>query len=152
RIADCGLWEWIGLRIAEPLPQSAVNPQSPFRNQSAIRDPQFAMPDFSVIPSIDALRQRPAVRALEARLGADATLDALRTAGASGRGAMARGDDAIATADAATARIEDDAAAALHDTFRPSLQPVINATGVVIHTNLGRAPLADAAIDRVAAV
>ena len=30
---------------------------------------------------------------------------------------------------------------------RPSLRPVINATGVVLHTNLGRAPLARAAID-----
>ncbi len=29
--------------------------------------------------------------------------------------------------------------------FQPSLQPVINATGVIIHTNLGRAPLSDAA-------
>ncbi len=32
---------------------------------------------------------------------------------------------------------------------RPSLRPVINATGVVLHTNLGRAPLADAAIDAI---
>jgi L-seryl-tRNA(Ser) seleniumtransferase len=31
----------------------------------------------------------------------------------------------------------------------PSLRRVINATGVIAHTNLGRAPLADAAIDRV---
>ena len=29
--------------------------------------------------------------------------------------------------------------------YRPTLTPVINATGVVLHTNLGRAPLADAA-------
>ncbi len=44
------------------------------------------------------------------------------------------------------------AAAHLEHAFRPSLQPVINATGVVVHTNLGRAPLAEAAIARVAEV
>ena len=33
--------------------------------------------------------------------------------------------------------------------MRPSLRPVINATGVVLHTNLGRARLAEAAIDAV---
>jgi L-seryl-tRNA(Ser) seleniumtransferase len=32
---------------------------------------------------------------------------------------------------------------------RPSLRRVLNATGVVVHTNLGRAPLADAALTRV---
>jgi len=110
------------------------------------------MPDFTVIPSIDALRQRPAVRALEAEFGADATIGALRAAAASVRGAIESGDAAVTTADAATTRIEGDAAAALRDVFRPSLQPVINATGVVIHTNLGRAPLSEAAIDHVAAV
>jgi L-seryl-tRNA(Ser) seleniumtransferase len=35
---------------------------------------------------------------------------------------------------------------------RPSLRPVINATGVVLHTNLGRAPLARAALDAIEAV
>jgi L-seryl-tRNA(Ser) seleniumtransferase len=32
---------------------------------------------------------------------------------------------------------------------RPSLRPVINATGVVLHTNLGRAPLASAALQAI---
>ena len=32
---------------------------------------------------------------------------------------------------------------------RPALRRVLNATGVLIHTNLGRAPLADAALERV---
>jgi L-seryl-tRNA(Ser) seleniumtransferase len=36
--------------------------------------------------------------------------------------------------------------------LRPSLQPVVNATGVVLHTNLGRAPLAERALARIADV
>lgn len=35
---------------------------------------------------------------------------------------------------------------------RPTLRPVINATGVIIHTNLGRAPLSAAAIQAIRAV
>jgi L-seryl-tRNA(Ser) seleniumtransferase len=35
---------------------------------------------------------------------------------------------------------------------RPALRRVLNATGVIVHTNLGRAPLAGAALERVAAV
>jgi L-seryl-tRNA(Ser) seleniumtransferase len=42
-----------------------------------------------------------------------------------------------------------DAAAAALPTGASSLRPVINATGVVVHTNLGRAPLSRAAIDAV---
>ena len=42
------------------------------------------------------------------------------------------------------------AAAALQETAR--LRSVINATGVVLHTNLGRAPLATAALDHARAV
>ncbi len=36
--------------------------------------------------------------------------------------------------------------------LRPSLRPVINATGVIIHTNLGRAPLSDETIEAMASV
>src|SRR5271167_3123233 len=103
------------------------------------------MPDFRTIPSIERLRQRPAVRALEAQFGAEATMDALRAAAAEARAAIAAGDAALSTEPAVAVRLEAAAAARLGDAFRPSLEPVINATGVIIHTNLGRAPLAASA-------
>ena len=110
------------------------------------------MTEFRFIPSIEQLRQRPAARALEAEFGADATVDALRAAAADLRAAIAGGHGACATEAAAATRIEAAADARLREAFRPSLQPVINATGVVIHTNLGRAPLAAPAIERIAEV
>src|SRR4051794_4700064 len=48
-----------------------------------------------------------------------------------------------------------DLGARLHEELealrRPSLRRVLNATGVIVHTNLGRAPLADAALEQVVA-
>jgi L-seryl-tRNA(Ser) seleniumtransferase len=110
------------------------------------------MPDFRVIPSIERLRQLAQVRALEARFGAEATVVALRGAAAVVRSAIAGGDGSLSTDSLVTARIASTAEAELSRVFRPSLEPVINATGVVIHTNLGRAPLADRATERVALV
>ena len=107
------------------------------------------MSDFRLIPSIERLRQRPAVRALEARFGAEATIDALRAAAAEARSAIAGGDAALMTEAAVVVRLEAAATLRLSAVFRPSLEAVINATGVIIHTNLGRAPLAASAVDRV---
>jgi L-seryl-tRNA(Ser) seleniumtransferase len=101
------------------------------------------------IPSIDRLRQRSRVRALEKRHGADPTLDALRTEASRLRERLASADSAIMTPDEAARAIEDAAARRLASSQRPTLHPVINATGVIIHTNLGRAPLSRAAAARV---
>jgi L-seryl-tRNA(Ser) seleniumtransferase len=110
------------------------------------------MPDFRSIPSIELLRQRPAVRMLEARFGAGATVDALRAAAADARSAIAGGDTTWTSEATVVARLEAAAASRLDDMFRPSLQAVINATGIILHTNLGRAPLAASAIARVAEI
>src|SRR5437870_3155629 len=110
------------------------------------------MSDFRLIPSIEQLRQRPAVRALEARFGVEATVSALRAAAADVRGAIAGGDAALSTEPSVVAWMEASAGSRLGDAFRPSLEPVINASGVILHTNLGRAPLAAPAIDRVAGI
>jgi L-seryl-tRNA(Ser) seleniumtransferase len=110
------------------------------------------MPDFRVIPSIDELRRRPAVHALEAKFGATATIDALRSAAGDVRRAITQGDANLTDEPAAIARIEAAAAQLLDSAFVHSLEPVINASGVIIHTNLGRAPLAASAIERVATI
>ena len=57
--------------------------------------------------------------------------------------------EAAAADDAVYARRVADRLARLE---RSSLVPVVNATGVVLHTNLGRAPLADAAVEAMARV
>jgi len=101
-----------------------------------------------VIPSIEALRQRTGVRALESRHGSQATVDALRAGAEALRVRIAAGENIQQPADL----IEDFARSMLGDQARGSLRPVINATGVVIHTNLGRAPIAEAAIERMTAI
>jgi L-seryl-tRNA(Ser) seleniumtransferase len=109
-----------------------------------------------IIPSVEQIRQRPDVRAIEAEYGRDAVLDAIRDEAARLRDALAPGQAAPAslpdTPDAAAAWIAGALPARLAHDWTASLRPVINATGVILHTNLGRAPLADAALARVTAV
>jgi len=110
------------------------------------------MPDYRVIPSIEELRQRPAIAALVPVYGHDAVVGALREATGVLRAALSDGPPGGFSADAAAARIEGDAVRWLAAAYQPSLRRVFNATGVIVHTNLGRAPLADAALDRVRAL
>jgi L-seryl-tRNA(Ser) seleniumtransferase len=107
-----------------------------------------------VIPSIEQLRQREAVRALEREYGRGAVVESLRAAAETLRQQLARGasEAAVRDADEAAAWLERAAGQRLARLLRPSLQPVINATGVIVHTNLGRAPLAARAAARVAAL
>ncbi len=109
------------------------------------------MPDFRVIPSIDQLRQRPASGALLLQFGEAAGMAALRAAAERLRAHIAGGGE-VATSEAAAAWIESDARRQLDHHFRPSLRRVLNATGVIVHTNLGRAPLPPAALERIAAI
>jgi L-seryl-tRNA(Ser) seleniumtransferase len=97
------------------------------------------------LPAVHALLTLPAVEALCERAPRAVVADAAREALAAARSAPgdAPRDDA-GWADAVQS--------ALAARLRPSLRPVLNATGVVLHTNLGRAPLADAALDAVRAV
>jgi L-seryl-tRNA(Ser) seleniumtransferase len=98
------------------------------------------------IPSLERLRQRPAFQLLEAAFGRSAVIDALRAETAVLRARLAAAQPVADIPSwlerAVTARLEAERT--------PSLVPVINATGVIVHTNLGRAPLARPAAARVA--
>jgi L-seryl-tRNA(Ser) seleniumtransferase len=110
------------------------------------------MSHLRVIPAIEQLRQRDAMRALETRYGRTALLDALRAETAALRERLASGHIAAVAVEEAIHEIEIGAEARLRAAMRPSLVRVINATGVIVHTNLGRAPLSEAALARVSAV
>lgn len=94
------------------------------------------------LPSVNALLALRDVESLLAGAPRAAVVGAVRAVLESARSGeqVPNGDDGWARA------IE----AALAQAVRPSLRPVINATGVVLHTNLGRAPLARVAIDAIA--
>jgi len=101
------------------------------------------------IPSVDALVASDAFRGLLARYPRSRVVEAARAAVDAVRTAAARGETVAAAAAATTYARHAEHALAAADV--PSLRRVINATGVVLHTNLGRAPLADVAVDAMVA-
>lgn len=107
-------------------------------------DEATRMERLRALPSIDELLARPAVSSLLSDQPRPLQVRVLREAVASARARLLGGEDR-AFADA-------DVAEALARLTRPHLRKVLNATGVVLHTNLGRAPLAERAVERVATV
>jgi L-seryl-tRNA(Ser) seleniumtransferase len=104
---------------------------------------------FRELPSVDELLRAPGVAASAGAYGSAALTDAAR-------GVLGRLRDEIASGlldssglklalDAIDGAIEQELRAALGH----SLREVINATGVILHTNLGRAPLAEAALEHI---
>jgi L-seryl-tRNA(Ser) seleniumtransferase len=99
------------------------------------------------LPGVDALLTSGEGRSLLRDVPRDLAVEALRTTLAEARSAIQAGD-ALPSDDHLLHR----ARKLVDDMLTPSLRPVINATGVIIHTNLGRAPLspsAFAAMERV---
>lgn len=96
------------------------------------------------LPSVGVLIERPGLRALADRVPRALVAEALRALIAAARsgGSLPDGDEAWVRA------VEAHVAART----LPSLRAAINATGVVLHTNLGRAPLAPAAIEAMTEV
>src|SRR5438128_392258 len=98
------------------------------------------------LPKIDELLRRPELASLD--LPRWAVVEAARREVERRRKEILAGMDGEGAAQVASMDVVKLARALA----RPSLRPVINATGVVLHTNFGRAPLAEEAIARVVEV
>ena len=98
------------------------------------------------LPSVDKLLAHPEAETLVASFGHALTVDALRVVLDDARASI-RAGSIVPEADALMAS----ASARLREWVTPRPRPVINATGVIIHTNLGRAPLSDEALAAMSA-
>jgi L-seryl-tRNA(Ser) seleniumtransferase len=136
-----------------------------YREMASPADPAKLEGDRSArlrqIPSVDELLARPRLIQLAAEAGRELVLETARAVLAGlraqltaqpGRAQPGRvqdaGSDSVSPSE--PAQIETLIVSAVSRALAPSLRPVINATGVVLHTNLGRAPLSAAAIEHLA--
>lgn len=101
------------------------------------------------IPKVDRVLGWPEVSGLLAKHPRPEVLVAIRTVLDQLRGQAGHGGDAALFE---PARISARVSHELASRSRPSLQAVVNGTGVVVHTNLGRSPLADGAEEAIQTV
>ncbi len=104
------------------------------------------------LPSVDELLRLPGIATLAQREGHAAVTEAARTVLARVREEIAAGRLNAEGVDLAVSGLAEAVERHLRQALQLSLRSVINATGVVLHTNLGRAPLAAAALDHLRVV
>jgi L-seryl-tRNA(Ser) seleniumtransferase len=96
---------------------------------------------FRNLPSVDKVLAEPALADMLAHVKRDMVVDAVRDELGEVRRSLAGGGEAPNAAAVAASVVQ-----AGHDALRGWPTPVINATGVILHTNLGRAPLSEASL------
>jgi len=105
------------------------------------------MTDLRSLPSVDQLLQTKEINQWISSYGRPLTLDAIRNVLDKVR---------LGYAEASTIpdleSLLDQVGLKLQNWTAPTLREVINATGVILHTNLGRAPLSQAALDAIQSV
>ena len=105
---------------------------------------------FQKLPSTDELLREPRVQSLLNRDGHTAVAESIRVVLARLRQEIAAGQLDEESLDLALGGLFGAIESQLRQSLRSSLCAVINATGVILHTNLGRAPLASCALDHIA--
>jgi len=104
---------------------------------------------FRELPSVDELLRAPAVATLAASYGVAAVTDAARSVLSRLREEITSGLLDETSLRLALSGVADATEQQVRRAVQYSLRPVINATGVILHTNLGRAPLAEAAFAHI---
>jgi len=104
---------------------------------------------YRKLPSVDELQRSQQLAALAAREGQAAVTDAARTVLASLRDEIAAGRLDANEVDLVLSGLEDAVASRVRQALEYSLRMVINATGVILHTNLGRAPLPGSSLEHI---
>ena len=125
--------EHLGLAGSIPVRLRQQSPSRPIEEGSTVSDDPRRR-----IPRTDDLLARPLIRSAAERLGAGTARDAVRRAQAEARAGRIAPEQVAGYAERALAD-------------PPRLRPVLNATGIVVHTNLGRAPLSPAAVEAMVA-
>src|SRR3989475_5216776 len=98
------------------------------------------------IPSVDELVAQPRLAALSKRTDRNLVVEVARAVLADLRARIA-GDSNWTALGLSAASVEELISVEVERILSRSLQPVINATGVILHTNLGRAPLPETVVD-----
>jgi len=104
---------------------------------------------FQKLPSTDELLRQSEIEALVEREGHTVVAESVRLVLARLRQEIAAGQLDEKSLDLALGGLSDAVARQLEQSLIYSLRPLINATGVILHTNLGRAPLASSAFDHI---
>jgi len=107
---------------------------------------------YRLLPSVNDVLMNSAFGTLLDSYPRERVLNAVRATLSSLRQEIAAGAHSAESLNTVTASLADRVAAELRAPRSYSLRSVINATGVILHTNLGRAPLSEAALDHIAEV
>ncbi|HUQ49922.1 MAG TPA: hypothetical protein VM056_04330, partial [Terriglobales bacterium] len=104
---------------------------------------------YRKLPAVDEIVRMPEVMELVRQDGTGAGTDAARLVVNRLRSEIASGRLDSRGLELALGNLSEAVKKQLERLLEPSLRSVINATGVILHTNLGRAPLADAVVERI---
>jgi L-seryl-tRNA(Ser) seleniumtransferase len=107
---------------------------------------------FRKLPSVDEVLHSPELEGLASKEGQVAVADAARAALASLREEIAAGRLDESGVDLALSGLDDAVTRRVRQALQHSLRTVINATGVILHTNLGRAPVPASALEHISEI